>query len=156
MRRNVKREGVKMKIREAVFNDLTALGELLAELQPSDVPPEKDALLRVWNEILADGHYHVLLLEEEGRVVSSLCLIVIPNLTRGPRPYALIENVVTRADSRRKGYAGALIRRAVELASENNCYKVMLLTGRKDDATLRFYENCGFNRNDKTGFIRWL
>lgn len=145
-----------MEIREADFNDLAELSELMAELQPTDIPPEKDDLLRVWSEILADEHYHVLLLLENGRVVSSLCLIVIKNLTRGLRPYALIENVVTRADSRRKGYAGSLIQRAVELASENNCYKVMLLTGRKDEATLRFYGNCGFNHNDKTGFIRWL
>lgn len=145
-----------MEIREAVFDDLAALSGLMAELHPGDVPPEKDALLRVWNGILADEDYHVLLLTEDGRVVSSLALIVIRNLTRGLRPYALIENVVTRADSRRKGYAGALIQRAVELASENNCYKVMLLTGRKDESTLRFYEKCGFNHKDKTGFIRWL
>ena len=145
-----------MEIREAVFDDLAALSGLMAELQPGDVPPEKDALLRVWNEILADEDYHVLLRTEDGRVVSSLCLIVIKNLTRGLRPYALIENVITRRDSRKKGYARALMQRAVELASENNCYKVMLLTGRKDEATLRFYENCGFNSCDKTAFIRWL
>ncbi len=145
-----------MEIREAALNDLAIVSGLMAELQPNDISPEKDALLRVWNDILADKDYHVLLLSENGQVVSSLCLIVIKNLTRGLRPYALIENVVTRADSRHKGYAGALMQRAVELATENNCYKVMLLTGRKDEATLRFYENCGFNRNDKTGFIRWL
>ena len=38
-----------MEIREAVFDDLAALSGLMAELQPGDVPPEKDALLRVWN-----------------------------------------------------------------------------------------------------------
>jgi hypothetical protein len=33
------------------------------------------------------------------------------------------------------------------------CYKVMLLTSRRDDATLRFYEAVGFDRNAKQGFV---
>ena len=32
----------------------------------------------------------------------------------------------------------------------------MLLTGSKNPATLRFYENSGYNSNDKTAFIQWL
>ncbi|MDM0009985.1 transposase [Variovorax sp. J22G73] len=32
-------------------------------------------------------------------------------------------------------------------------YKVMLMTGRKDEATFRFYEAAGFNRDDKQAFI---
>jgi GNAT superfamily N-acetyltransferase len=75
----------------------------------------------------------------------------VPNLTRGGAPYALIENVVTHADHRKKGYAAAVIGRAVEEAWKAGCYKVMLLTGSKNPATLRFYENCGFVQ-DKTGY----
>jgi len=33
---------------------------------------------------------------------------------------------------------------------------MMLLTGAKDERTLRFYESAGFNREDKTAFIQWL
>jgi hypothetical protein len=36
---------------------------------------------------------------------------------------------------------------------EDGCYKVMLLTGRQDEATLRFYEKVGFRRGVKTGFV---
>ena len=45
---------------------------------------------------------------------------------------------------------------ACGIARSAGCYKVMLLTGSKQDATLRFYERAGFNQNDKTAFIRWL
>ena len=37
-----------------------------------------------------------------------------------------------------------------------NCYKMMLLTGSKEESTKRFYENAGYNSSDKTAFIRWL
>jgi GNAT superfamily N-acetyltransferase len=69
-------------------------------------------------------------------------LVVIPNLTRNGASYALIENVVTHRDAiaKRGHAAAALIAHAIETAWDAGCYKVMLLTGSKDPATLRFYE----------------
>ena len=46
--------------------------------------------------------------------------------------------------------------RVKDIANAEECYKMMLLTGSKTDSTLRFYENAGYNRNDKTAFIQWL
>ena len=40
-----------------------------------------------------------------------------------------------------------------ELLANSNCYKVMLLTGRKDESTFRFYESAGFDRNAKQAFV---
>ena len=42
------------------------------------------------------------------------------------------------------------------IASGQNCYKMMLLTGSKKPETLRFYENAGYNSSDKTAFIQWI
>ena len=82
--------------------------------------------------------------------------MVIPNLTRNVRPYAFVENVVTHADYRKKGYATDCLNYAKHIAKENNCYKMMLLTGSKEDSTLNFYRNAGYNSTDKTAFIQWI
>lgn len=82
--------------------------------------------------------------------------MIIPNLTRNVRPYAFIENVVTREDCRGRGYAGACLEFAREIAKKENCYKMMLLTGSRKPETLRFYEKAGYNSSDKTAFIQWL
>ena len=82
--------------------------------------------------------------------------VVVPNLTRALRPYGLVENVVTRRDCRGQGLASACLARARELAEAADCYKLMLLTGAKDEATLRFYTQAGYNCTDKTAFIQWL
>lgn len=83
--------------------------------------------------------------------VTTCTLVVIPNLTRGAKPYALIENVVTHADHRGAGFGRAVLDAAVERAWDAGCYKVMLMTGSKNPATLAFYEAAGFEQS-KTGF----
>jgi GNAT superfamily N-acetyltransferase len=104
-------------------------------------------------KIITDENLFYLVVEEEGRIVSSCNLTLIKNLTRSARPYSLIENVVTHPDYRNKGYGTAVLKKAMEIAREKNCYKVMLLTSKKDEKTLNFYENAGFDRGEKTGFI---
>ena len=83
--------------------------------------------------------------------MASCTLIVIPNLTRGGKPYALIENVVTHAGYRGRGYGTSILHAAAKAAWDVGCYKVMLMTGSKQPSTLKFYENAGFEQT-KTGF----
>lgn len=113
-------------------------------------------LSTLWQNIIDDKNYHILVGEIDGKLISSVTLIVIPNLTRGAKSYAIIENVVTHTDYRNKGYARMLMQEASRIAEVSGCYKIMLLTGSKKESTLRFYENCGFNSKDKTAFIKWL
>jgi len=148
-----------MLIRKANANDAEALMDLyLNHLSANPSKEPQDVLL--WREKISrfekNSMYNIFVGEVNGRVVSSVTLVAIENLTRNLRPYAIIENVVTHADFRGNGYAAALMQKASDTAADLNCYKIMLLTGAKKESTLRFYENCGFNKNDKTGFIMWL
>ncbi|MCM2291220.1 GNAT family N-acetyltransferase [Allorhizobium sp. BGMRC 0089] len=90
-------------------------------------------------------------LDETGSPASTATLIVIPNLTRSMRPYALIENVVSLETHRGRGFGKAVVTYAIDAAWQAGCYKVMLLTGSNRPAVHRFYEACGFVQN-KTGF----
>ncbi|WP_434642808.1 hypothetical protein [Achromobacter piechaudii] len=49
-----------------------------------------------------------------------------------------------------------MLAQALEAAWAAGCYKVMLMTGRKEDATLQFYESVGVNRQGKQAFIAKL
>ena len=109
----------------------------------------------VWKEIMEDKNHHIIVNDIDGKIVSSCVCVIIPNLTRNGRPYAFIENVVTHIEYRNKGYATECLNYAKEIAINNNCYKMMLLTGSKRQTTLDFYKNAGYNSNDKTAFIQW-
>ncbi len=145
-----------MLIREIKETELHELLELYTHLHESEIPEQTETLAETWGAIMRDKNHHIIVAEENGRLVSSVVCVIIPNLTRSVRPYAFIENVVTRHEYRNRGYATACLNIAREIAIRENCYKMMLLTGAKDDSTLRFYQNAGYNSADKTAFIQWL
>ncbi|KJS16633.1 MAG: acetyltransferase [Hoeflea sp. BRH_c9] len=139
------------EIRAAAPGDLPALLDLYRQLQPDDAEIGEHLARDRFDEMLAHPGMAVFLAFWGDLAVSTITLAIIPNLTRGGAPYALIENVVTHAAHRQRGYAGALIRHGVNHAWAAGCYKVMLLSGSKNPATLDFYRHCGFVQ-DKTGF----
>ena len=141
-------------IREAGFKDLDELLELYLDLHEDSVPEKDEHLSSTWDQIIGDPNHHIIVNEIDGKIVSSCVCVIIPNLTRGIRPYAFVENVVTSADYRCHGYARECLDYAKSIAVKENCYKMMLLTGSKNPATLRFYENAGYNSSDKTAFIQ--
>jgi len=145
-----------MTIREADENDLKSLLALYTQLHDNAMPQNDSELSALWGSILQDEKQHILIAVENGRIVSSCVLVIIPNLTHGQRPYALIENVITDEAHRNRGIATACLNAAREIALQHRCYKIMLMTGSKKDSTLRFYRKAGYNSEDKTAFIQWL
>ena len=143
-------------IREITKNDLDGLLRLYMQLHDDPFPEKTDELSALWKGILADRNHHIIVAEEDGKIVSSCVCVIVPNLTHAQRPYALIENVVTDRDYRKRGLATACLDCARELAVRENCYKMMLLTGSKEQSTLDFYARAGYNSHDKTAFIQWL
>lgn len=143
-------------MREAKESDLDEVLQLYLYLHETGVPEESEQLRKTWGSILNDENHHLIICEVNGKVAASCVCVIIPNLTRNVRPYAFVENVVTHEACRKKGYATACLNYAKKLAEKNNCYKIMLLTGSKEEGTLNFYRNAGYNSSDKTAFIQWL
>ena len=143
-------------IREAGYEDLDQILDLYLFLHEEDKPEKDSHLLELYKRIIEDKDHHLIVNEISGKIISSCVCVIIPNLTRGPRPYAFIENVVTHADFRGKGYATECLDHAKKIAQEAGCYKMMLLTGSKRQSTLDFYRKAGYNSDDKTAFIQWL
>lgn len=63
----------------------------------------------MWQGIPADPNLIYLGGYLADALVCSCTMAVIPNLTRGLRPYGRIENVVTHADHRRQGYGRCVL-----------------------------------------------
>lgn len=88
----------------------------------------------------------------QGALCSMATLHLLPNVTWHGRPYGLVENVVTAAAHRGRGYGKAVLSHLAQVAWESDAYKLMLMTGQKRGAT-GFYEACGFSSEDKFAMV---
>lgn len=143
-------------VREAKKEDLMQILGLYLYLHEETIPGQSAHLADTWEQIIQDQNHYLIVNETDGKIVSSCVCVIIPNLTRNIRPYAFIENVVTHTNYRGHGLASECLEYARNIAKQHNCYKIMLLTGSKNQKTLDFYKNAGYNSTDKTAFIQWL
>lgn len=142
--------------REVIKEDLNGLLTLYTHLHEKKVSVIDESIKAVWNKILSNEDYHIIVEEENGEIVSSCTCIIVQNLTRNASAYAVVENVVTHADHRGRGLATKCLEYANHLAIENNCYKMMLITGSSRESTHEFYKNNGYFSDGKTAYYKLL
>jgi len=143
-------------IREVKESDLESLLELYLHLHEVEVPENNEHLRNTWQKILDNKDYHLIVAEEDGIIVASCTLVIVPNLTRNVSSYALVENVVTHASYRNRGLATACLDYAQEIAESNDCYKMMLITGSNNPKTHEFYKKAGYFCEGKTAYFKTL
>ena len=81
--------------RTATGADLEALLDLFNASDVSSIVEPLEKAQCVWREMLHHDGVTVFVSETEARVVATCMLITAPNLLRGGRRHAFLENVVT-------------------------------------------------------------
>lgn len=138
-------------IREATAADLTQLVALLQQVsldkpREDPGPPLPEAYQRAFREVDADPRQHLLVAEVDGRIVGTVVLIIVPNLSYQGRPWAELENMVVDESHRGRGIGEALVRRAESFARDAGCYKLTLTSSKRRTDAHRFYERLGFGK----------
>ncbi|MGZ0145639.1 N-acetyltransferase family protein [Kribbella sp. WER1] len=137
--------------REAGADDLDGILALYRQLHPAD--PPVPAARATFTTILDRPGLHLYVLADGPTVVATTYLNLIPNLTRGGRPYAVIENVVVDSTRRGTGLGKQIMAATLQAAWDAGCYKVMLQTGSRRESTHAFYRRCGFDPDEKTAYV---
>ena len=140
-----------LNIRPGNSDDLDRLLDLYIHLSPTNTRYSLEQAQEIFTRFQCYPGSQILVGEIGNVLVASCTVVVVPNLTRGGKPYALVENVVTHTDHRGKGYGKATLHAAIDHSWEQDCYKIMLMTGSSENRTLSFYESAGFSQT-KTGF----
>lgn len=138
-----------VSIRRATEADLPRIVELLQELSLDDpredaATPLPESYRRAYQEIAADSSQHLLVAERSGRILGTTAVVVVPNLSRRGRPYAIAENVVVDAAARGQGVGEALLREAARIARTAGCFKLSLTSNKQRGDAHRFYGRLGF------------
>lgn len=139
-----------MPIRNLHIGDFAAALKLYQILTRDPVPvsDSREAFAAVLNH----PGTSILAMDHGGSIIAMTTLHLLPNMTSGGRPYALIENVVTDPEYRGQGIGRKVLEACIERAKAANGYKIMLLTG-EARGVRGFYEKLGFSGHEKHGMI---
>lgn len=138
-----------MLIRDATAADVPRVVELLMQMTIAPEParerdPHDPAYVRALADIQADARQRVLVVEENGRVIATATLMLLPNLSHGGRSVAQLESVVVDERERGRGVGERLVRFCVEQARGAGCFRVQLTSNASREAAHRFYRRLGF------------
>lgn len=137
-------------VRTATADDIPRIVELYRELviTTSQIEqgrsPSLDDCRRIFGEICAVPGHELLVVEYEGAVVGTMVFLIVPNLSHGASPWALVENMVIDHRYRGQGLGRLLIDYAIDRAKEAGCYKLTLSSNKKRRDAHRFYRSMGF------------
>jgi GNAT superfamily N-acetyltransferase len=137
-------------IRPAVEADVPSILELYDQLAvgasdgKSHLKPALEDCAQVFAQIDAMPGHELLVAEEDGRVIGTTVLIIVPNLTHGALPWAIIENMVVDEPLQRRGVGRQMMEYAINRARQAGCYKIQLLSSNFRSEAHRFYQSVGF------------
>ena len=141
-------------IRKLSREDLDALLNVYRELHVKYDPlPLRSKLEQLWKDICEDPRLIYIGAFDETNLVATCNAAIVPNLTRGARPFAVVENVWTHPKFRRRGIGSAVLQDLLSRCWDARCYKVMLLSAAHRGAAHEFYERNGFDKQSKQGFV---
>ena len=137
-------------IRPATEVDIPGILELYQELNTgpyqltNDRIPSVEECRRVFAEICEIPGHELVVAEESGNIIGTLVLLIVPNLSHGALPWALVENMVVTRAHRHEGVGKSLMEYALQRAREAGCYKTTLSSNKKRRGAHRFYRSVGF------------
>ncbi|MFC2014679.1 GNAT family N-acetyltransferase [Chloroflexota bacterium] len=148
-------------IRAATEEDIPRILELYGELVITTSPtelrrsPDANDYRQAFAQISANAGNELLVAEEDGKVIGTLVLIIVPNLSHGGLPWAGIENMFVDISFRRRGIGKLLMDYAVVRAKESGCYKIQLISDKRREEAHGFYQAMGYEASSH-GFRLYL
>jgi GNAT superfamily N-acetyltransferase len=139
--------------RLARASDLSSLLALFAVSEVSASAQPRERAENIWRETLAQPGVHVFVSCDRELIAATCMLITAPNVLRGGRRHAFLENVVTHPEMRGLGHGKAVVQAALAHAWASDCHHVLMQSGRADRRVHAFYEGLGFEPGLRTAYV---
>jgi ribosomal protein S18 acetylase RimI-like enzyme len=145
-------------IRPARAGDLPGLLRLygqLAEERAESQPADEETAGRILAEVQTDPRRELLVAVRHDRVLGTADTVIVPNLTHGGKPWAIVENVAVDEAHRRNGVGTRLMLEIERRVQQERCYKIQLLSRKGRQVAHAFYEALGYEATAE-GFRRYF
>lgn len=136
-----------VRVRRATREDVPAMIALLTD-DPLGATREtrgdEAAYLKAFEAIDVDPAHELVVLEDDGEVIGTLQLTLLPGLSRGGALRAQIEAVRITSSRRGQGLGEGLFQWAIDESRRRGAVLVQLTTDASREGARRFYERLGF------------
>ncbi len=133
-----------MEITLAADSDIDEILELQKQIYRVDnISPNAHKTLI---EQIKNDACDVVVVKDNGNVLATATIYYINVALRGT-PYGLLEGLVVHETHRGKGIGTMFIKKCIEIARDNKCYKLIFTSGDDRSQIHHFYE--------KLGFVKW-
>jgi GNAT superfamily N-acetyltransferase len=143
-----------MQLREAKIDDIPELCKLLNYLfeQEEEFKPNTEIQSEGLRKIISKSDVGVIVIAmDSNKVIGMVNILYTVSTALGSR-VALLEDMVVSPKARGKGVGSMLMKFSLDLAKENGCKRITLLTDFDNDGAHRFYQQHGFIRSSMVAF----
>lgn len=152
-----------LQFRDATPDDIPVMLQLshAGDARGADTPPLDPSSLNdpryraAFDEIHADPNHRLIVVEQDGDIIGTLQISMIPGLPRFGMKRGVLENVHIRADQRGNGLGTQMVTWAIEQCRLAGCGLIQLTSNKVRHDAHRFYEKLGFNKSHE-GFKLFL
>jgi GNAT superfamily N-acetyltransferase len=134
--------------REALKSDLPSVLRLYAQpdLDDGNMLPLSEAEC-IFERMAHYPNYRVYVAVCDTSIVGTFALLIMDNLGHLGAPSAIIEDIAVDPVLQGQGIGKEMIRHAIQLATDNGCYKAVLSSNLKRERAHSFYESLEFERH---------
>jgi GNAT superfamily N-acetyltransferase len=139
---------VELTIRKSVENDIPSILNLLYDLERPR-PLDEDEIKIFKNKIrnyFSDSDKSILVAEQEKEVAGIVSIVYLQRLNRAKLEMYIPELIITEK-LRYLGIGKKLIQYCIDLAKQNNCYRIRLESGNQRKESHEFYKSIGFEQS---------
>ena len=143
-----------MQLREAKIDDIPKLCELLNYLfeQEEEFKPNTEIQSEGLRKIISKSDVGVIVIAiDSNKIIGMVNILHTISTALGSR-VAILEDMVIAPKARGKGVGSMLMKYSLDLAKQNGCKRITLLTDFDNDGAHRFYQQHGFVRSSMVAF----
>jgi len=139
---------MKAIIRNAKDTDIPKILELLYELnRPKPIDEDEIKVFRdKIEDYFSDPYKKIMIAEIDSRVVGLVSMIILRRLNRAKFEMYIPELVITE-EFRYSGIGKKIIAHCINLAKDENCYRIRLESGNQRKESHKFYVSLGFDQS---------
>lgn len=135
-----------LALQELGLADIGDYIQLLKQLDAQHSLTLKDAQ-STFRKIKQYPYYKTFCVWSEAQLLATYSLIILDNFGHAGLKIAIVENVVVAPDAQHTGIGRFMMNDAIQRATNQGCYKLMLSSDMKREGAHAFYEHLGFQQH---------